>query len=255
VFLVATMGAVALVDNNDDSDAGYIISSDTDYVQTSKSFTFNVYNGSDATVYCKWNLNNSSGKSQSNGSTTINSGATGDISVTAPSAAGDYRFVVKFYNNSDYADDHHIADREKSLKVVEPVTIKVTFENKSVNKITFNAYLMVKKGDNWEKVDGSNQDVTVSAYNETSKTNGTGTYSYQYVVKDLDRTTYYKVCSDDEVAKGISGLNTEMKIYTTQNSYDLITWFLVIILIILIIIIIWVYRKPVKNYGKPKGRK
>ena len=30
---------------------------------------------------------------------------------------------------------------------------------------------------------------------------------------------------------------------------------LVIVIILLIIVMAWVYRKPVKNYGKPKSRR
>lgn len=260
VFLVASMGAMMFIGNDsNDSDAGYVIDSKetgVDYVKTGGSYVFTVKNTTDVIVYGSWNLNNSSGTSQSNGSISINANNSTDISVTAPTTAGDYKLVVKFYSASTKTDSEHIADKAKSLKVVEPVKITVTFENKSTTALTFDAYLQVKKDGEFKTVEGSTSKVSVTAKNTTTNTNGTGTYTYEYVVRDLDRTTTYKVCSDDETAKvAVKGLGTEYNFYSSQNNYDLITWLLVIVLIILIIIIIWVYRKPVKNYGKPKARK
>lgn len=260
VFLVVSMGAAMLVSSSsDDSDAGYVINSKEtgiDYVKTGGSYVFTVTNDTDAIVYASWNLNNSSGTSQSNGSFSTEAHQTSDVSVTAPSTAGDYKFVVKFYSASTKADSEHIADKAKSLKVVEPVKITVTFENKSTTALKFDAYLQVKKDGDWKTEDGSTSTVSVTAKNTTTDTNGTGTYTYEYVVRDLDRTTTYRVHTDDPTAQtAVKGLDTEYNFYTSQNNYDLITWLLVIVLIILLIFIIWIYRKPVKNYGKPKARK
>lgn len=256
VFLVATVGVCSFVnEGTNDSDAGYIITGDQDYVATGETITLKVTNPTGEKVYCSWDLKNSSGESKNNGSFEVDVNNFFEVDVSAPSTAGDYKFVVKFYNNEDKADEHFVAEREMSVYVVEPITIKVTFSNSSKNAVTFRAHLEIKEGDQWKRVEGSEQDVKVSAYNPETETNGTGTYTFDYIVKNLDRTTTYRISPDSEIAKGIQGLEKEMHFYTSQNDYSFITWFLVIILIILIIVMIWIYRKPVKNFGKPKGRK
>ena len=53
----------------------------------------------------------------------------------------------------------------------------------------------------------------------------------------------------------ITGLGEEYTFYIGDNSYTAWIALLVIFVIILILVLVWVYRKPVKNYGKPKSRR
>jgi hypothetical protein len=53
----------------------------------------------------------------------------------------------------------------------------------------------------------------------------------------------------------ISGLGVEHTFYSNDNDY---AWLTALALIILILLLIWayrVYRKPIKNFGKPKSRR
>ena len=53
----------------------------------------------------------------------------------------------------------------------------------------------------------------------------------------------------------IEGLGEEHTFYIGDNSYTWVTALLVLVIILLLFVMVWVYRKPVKNYGKPKSRR
>ena len=53
----------------------------------------------------------------------------------------------------------------------------------------------------------------------------------------------------------MSGLDAKQTFYYHQDTQDYIMWIVGIVLVLMIIFAIWVFRKPVKNYGKPKARR
>ena len=51
-----------------------------------------------------------------------------------------------------------------------------------------------------------------------------------------------------------SNINTGT-VYTSSNDYRLVEYLCIGVLVVLLIIAIWIYRKPIKNRGKPKARR
>ena len=65
------------------------------------------------------------------------------------------------------------------------------------------------------------------------------------------------VIEKDTFGGQVTGLGPEHThtIYVEDKSYTFIEVTAVIVLIIVVLLMIWVYRKPVKNFGKPKARR
>ena len=104
---------------------------------------------------------------------------------------------------------------------------------------------------NGVRADDSRQEVTVPA-------NGSKTVTYDYLVRDLQQeTTFYLVADSDSLGGDVQGLGPEHShtFYVNDNDYTLYEVLAVIVLIIVATLAIYVYRKPVKNYGKPKSRR
>jgi hypothetical protein len=57
------------------------------------------------------------------------------------------------------------------------------------------------------------------------------------------------------IREHVTGLDDPRDFYIGQTSYALTEALLIILLIVLLIVLIVVIRKPVKNVGKPKGRR
>ena len=53
----------------------------------------------------------------------------------------------------------------------------------------------------------------------------------------------------------IVGLGESHTFYLGDNDYTWIIVLLVVVIVLLVLVMVWVYRKPVKNYGKPKSRR
>ena len=53
----------------------------------------------------------------------------------------------------------------------------------------------------------------------------------------------------------ITGLDQESVFYIGHDDYQIATVLAALLFVILLIVLIFVIRKPVKNYGKPKGRR
>ena len=85
---------------------------------------------------------------------------------------------------------------------------------------------------------------------------GTATVTYKWVTDSSNGKYSYSVQpADSGNLVQITGLGEEYTFYIGDNSYMAWIALLVIFVIILILVLVWVYRKPVKNYGKPKSRR
>lgn len=196
----------------------------------------------------------SNGVSPSSGS--LDNGIAKTLTVSAPKDVGTYRLVVSYEPTVTYTDEdgetvevpEEDLQREESIsiKVVAPITMKITLKNDSNTDLSgFGVYFFV----NGEKIEDSYKTVDLAK-------DGTATISYEYIA-DLGNGEYrYHVePADSGQLIKIEGLETEHTFYIGDNSYSMWTALLVIVIVLLALIMLWVYRKPVKNYGKPKSRR
>ena len=239
------MGAFVCVLAADDSEAATVnIVPDTDFSGVGKTVKYTIT--ADGSYYYKAELQDSTGKSvggisPTSGNTTAS--GTRTLNVVSPSTSGTYTVVVKFYASSSDTTET-IAEKNVPLKVVDPIKLTFTLKNNGASDVTISTYFRI----NGEKIDDSTQSVTITA-------NGTKDVTYDYIVKDVEDTKY-SLCSDDDIiASSISGLNEEKSFYSHDADYGVITTIVVVTLVILLIILFFVYRKPVVNKGKPKGRR
>lgn len=183
--------------------------------------------------------------SSSSSSGSLNKGDsdyTKTITVTAPNEPGNYRLVVTIL-----VDDEAVSNITAPLKVVEAITLSATLVNNDSAERALTIYFYI----NGEKIEDSKQDIVVPA-------NGSEEVTFDYVVKNLSRETSFYIMADEETFGGqVSGLGPEYthKFYSEQNNYTLIEAVAIIVLVIMAAIAIWIYRKPIKNYGKPKARR
>lgn len=164
------------------------------------------------------------------------------FSVEVPSTSGDYRMVVNIVDEND----NFVAEVAAPLRAVEPITLKVTLKNNADVARSLLVYFFV----NGEKIEDSKQEIEVPA-------NDTLEVTYDYVVKDIGTSTFYLNADIDDNFGVIEGLGPEHShtFYPAQNSYALIEGIAIFVLVVVGLIAIYIYRKPVKNFGKPKSRR
>ena len=260
-----TMGIIALlmmgaliccvsVSDVSDADAVVSIEASSDFAGVNASYsestlnkvTYTLYG--DASYYYEATLLDSAGVSSGKISPqtgTLSSGSAPSkaVTVTAPLVTGDYTFNVKFYTNSE-TKDIILAEKDVPLKVVDPIVLKFTLKNDGESSVTFTAYFKI----NGEKVEDSSQSVTVGA-------GSTQDVSYKYYTRDVSDTKYSLETDDQIIKNSISGLSEEKTFYAHDTDYTVITALVVVTLLILFVLMVFIYRKPVINKGKPKGRR
>ena len=253
---MAIAAAFGLVVFSDDASAMSYDLSGADFaeVDTTESFKLS-YNGmpEDAEYVAKLvdsngNEMTSSITSSSGNLTKGDSGYEKSISVRAPKDAGNYRLVVTIL-----IADEEFTTLTAPFKAVEAVTLSATLENKEAAQRTLEILFVVNGVEySCEEKDKVTGMVTIPA-------NGTKTLTCEYVVKDLPSSVTFYLIEGDTPAFGgaIEGLGPDYShtIYAEQTSYTWLEVIAVIVLVIMAIIAIWVYRKPIKNYGKPKARR
>ena len=159
------------------------------------------------------------------------------VTVTAPSTAGTYRLVVEYETNGD---DVKKGMSQAAVKVVVPLTLSAEIVN---NSNTMGSKTVMFQVDG-KLVEGSEQTVEKLAFNAKK------TVTYEWVTDSLGegRHTYTLVTEDGDIIK--TG-----EFYLGHKDYQWATIIMGILFVILLIALIYVVRKPVKNYGKPKGRR
>ena len=244
---MAIAAAFGLVVFSDDASAMSYDLSGADFaeVDTTESFKLS-YNGmpEDAEYVAKLVDSNGNEMTSSitsgSGKLTESKDRSVDISVRAPKDAGNYRLVVTIL-----IEDEEFTTLTAPFKAVEAVTLSATLENKESAERALTIYFYI----NDVKVEDSKQEITVPA-------NGTKEVTYDYVVKDLSRESTFYILADEATFGGqVEGLGEKHTFYAEQTSYTWLEVIAVIVLVIMAIIAIWVYRKPIKNYGKPKARR
>lgn len=188
------------------------------------------------------------GKTQSNAVTpssgSLESGVSKSLTVTGSRDSGSYRLVVEYFVGED--DDKKSVHKDTMrFKVVDPIVLKLNLkaDNTDVSLDKFEVYFVV----DGKKMEDSYTFVSFSS-------DGTGSASYEWIAdpSDGEHTFYVEAVSGSDMIKG---LNEKHTFYVGETSYTWLTVVIVIILIILIILAIRIYRKPIKNYGKPKSRR
>lgn len=196
----------------------------------------------------------SSGVSPSSGDLT--NGVSATVTVTAPKTVGDYKLVVEYEPSVSYKgddgetvevpEDELKKEQEYRIKVVAPITLSVTLKNDSDVDLTgYGVYFYI----DGEKVEDSYTTVDLAK-------EGSSTVSYEWVTDSPNGEYRFSVePADSGNLVQISGLGEEHTFYIGDNDYTMWTAILVIFLVVMLLVLVWVYRKPVKNYGKPKSRR
>ena len=252
--------AVGIVMVTDDSSATSTFSlspvdgKDYGKVSTSISYVFNYELESNSATY-KAVLEDTDGNVQSGAVTSnaegtiYNTSTVKTIKITLPSTAGDY--VLRVTVTEGEGDNATVYERTAYVRSVEAIKLTAELENVSSVSRSFVAYFYIQQDDgSWEKV-GDKQTIDVSAH-------GTYTASMDYVVRDVENATFCLQSEDDAAIGGaIVGLGPDYAhtYYTEANDYKVLEYICIGILVVLLIVAIWIYRKPIRNFGKPKGRR
>ena len=253
--IMAVLLAAGFVAADDSSAAASfnLAPSGDDYAKVSGSLTYKLTYAIDENMTYKIELVDSDGKSA--GSVSVSSGTlyasstSKTFTVTMPSTAGEYTLELTVTQTVTDGDDIEYK-RYAYVKAVDPITLSVTVENNGDAKRSFMAYFYIQDGEEWTKIEGSGQTVTVEA--ESSET-----VTYDYIVRDVENTTFCLQADDAAIGGEIKGLGPEYAhtFYTEGNDYKVIEYICIAVLVVLVILAIWIYRKPVKNRGKPKARR
>ncbi len=160
------------------------------------------------------------------------------LKVTAPEDAGMYRLVVDYTGKIDGLD--FSGSSKASVKVVVPITLTANITNEGLITSSIAVSFMVDD----VLVEGSETTVKNLAPGKEEKV------TYEWVTDSLGqgKYTYKAVTADNTVL-------SEGEFYIGHNEYQWATIVIAILFIILVIVLIYIVRKPVKNYGKPKGRR
>ena len=226
------------------------IRADSYTVATGKTIVYTIYaSGGTEPIKFTASLKDSNGN-------TVNVPSSGGISavdmdgvkltVTAPANAGTYTLFVEFTYTD--ADDSKVSyTKTAPVRVLNPVKLSAVIDNSTGGTIYNMTVWFEVDG---VKVEGSDQPVDILA-------GATKTVTYDWAVEGLSKGTHKVtlrgyVGPSDQNAEGLVVL---AEFYVGQNDYKLMEIVLVIVFIIMLIILLVVYRKPVKNLGKPKGRR
>ncbi len=85
---------------------------------------------------------------------------------------------------------------------------------------------------------------------------GSTTVTYKWITDSGNgKHSFYLEAADGGNMVKIEGLGDVHDFYIGDNSYTWLVALMVVTVILLLLVMVWVYRKPVKNYGKPKARR
>ncbi|MCL2296173.1 MAG: hypothetical protein FWC29_03720 [Methanomassiliicoccaceae archaeon] len=254
--LVFAAGATFLSDSSDVDGATSYIHGDTNVVKVRGMLTYQIeYFESEAfdTLDISYTavLKDSSGSAQTNAvsppSGTLTNGVELSLNIIAPSTAGKYTLQVTFIVKKDGGDQTSTV-RTQTIRVVEPIVLNaVLMNNSNVDFTDFAVYFKV----DGVLIEDSKTLVSVAA----GKTNSV---QFEWTVESLSngKHKFQVVAGDENIGNSkTSFMGGEGTFYVGHSDYGLLNVLLAILLIVLILVVIYVYRKPVKNYGKPKSRR
>ena len=199
-------------------------------------------------------LKDSAGETVSNGvspsSGDLDLGQAQTLTVSAPDEPGRCTLEVAYEVSVSYTvTDEEGNETEETeeftrndtyeINVVEPISLSVSLTNNGdLSLQSYGVYFMI----DGEIVEDSYQTIDLAE-------SGTTTVKYDWVTDAGNgQHTFALVAADGGNMADIEGLGVEHTFYIGDTSY---TWMVVL----LVLVMVWVYRKPVKNYGKPKSRR
>ncbi|MDR1405167.1 MAG: hypothetical protein LBJ20_06365 [Candidatus Methanoplasma sp.] len=253
--MVFAAGAILLDDSSDVDGASSVIKGEKNAVKVNGDLTYQIMffeSEEFETLGISYtaDLKNSSGSRAGAvfpSSGNLSNGVETELTVTAPETAGRYVLTVTFTENKD-DEDPVVTERTQTVTVLEPITLTAVLKNNSkVDFTDFAVYFYVDGG----FVEDSKTLVSVVAGESE-------TVSYEWVAENLSngKHTFNVVAGDENIGdykEVISG--GEKEFYVGHYDYGLVNIFLAVFLVVLVVILIYLYRKPVKNYGKPKSRR
>ena len=200
-------------------------------------------------------LVDSSGETVSNGvspsSGDLDNSVAQTLTVSAPDEAGRCTLVVEYEIEVTYTivnEDGEEVTEEETLNRTEefPIRLSVTLTNNTNTDLNgYGVYFYV----NDERIEDSYTTVDLDEA-------GTTTVTYEWITDSGNgQYEFYVLPADGGNMVDIEGLGERHTFYIGDNDYTWMIALLVIVIILLIIVMVWVYRKPVKNYGKPKSRR
>ena len=257
VFALMFAAGVAFLGNTSDVDgATSSIQGETNLVKIEGTLTYRImYFESEEfetlDIIYSAVLNNKGGDAQagsvSPSSGTLTNGVDQTITIKAPKEAGKYTLQVTFSVKKDDKAQTSVV-RTQTITVVEPVVLNaVLMNNSNVDFTNFAVYFKV----DGVLIEDSKALVSVAAGKTT-------TVSFEWTVESLSngRHTFQVVAGDENIGSSTTSfLGGQGTFYVGHSDYGLLNVLLAILLVILIVIVIYFYRKPVKNYGKPKSRR
>ncbi len=193
-------------------------------------------------------LYNSAGESQSSAvspsSGTVNNKSSETLTIDAPNEPGTYTLKVVLDDETGDKDEEYT--RSVDIHVVTPIKLSAKLTNEStVGLDNFVVYFKV----DGEVIKDSRQVVSVDSESDT-------TISYEWIKYNPYAGKHtFAIVSDSESIIEINGLDKENAFFVGQSDYSGLTTILVLLTIILLAVLIYIYRKPVKNLGKPKARR
>ena len=203
--------------------------------------------------YADARIVNSSGVTQAGSvsptSATFGSDVVKKLTITAPSTPGDYRLEVTFYEGSSSTSEKFT--RSYPIKVVEPIRLSAELKNTSNNAIVITIKFVIDGVTH--DASKENTDVTIPA--RSGNVDGVRTVYYDWVVDSPSGGQHSFYLTTDAAEAELEGMGKSVNFYIGQKDNTLITVVMVVIAVILVLILIWIIRKPVKNFGKPKGRR
>ena len=246
----------------DDSDAEYFNVTPVDgyIVKTEGTISYEApfyYEGSfsrseEHTSELQSYLLNSSGEKMTGGASpstgTYTANGTKTIKVTAPDTAGTYKLVVEYSGTVTVGTEEIDVSGSSyaSVKVVVPVTLKAEITNNGNVTLSSLTVSFIVDG---KAVPDSETTVSDIAPGETD------TATFEWVTDTLSSGKHtYKAVSETSMVT-VTGLNQESVFYIGHDDYQIATVLIALLFIVLIIVLIFIYRKPVKNFGKPKERR
>ena len=166
------------------------------------------------------------------------------VTITAPDAPGMYTFVVEFTFTS--GEETKKVTKSAPLKAVIPIKLSATLVNSSGTVADMKVWFIV----DGNVIEESEQRITIGP-------NSSKDVSYDWVTDALPNGRHTVTLSGEvgPIREKVDGLDTPVDFYIGQTSYALTEGLLAVVIIVLLLILIIVIRKPVKNVGKPKGRR
>jgi len=187
-----------------------------------------------------WNGNSVGSVSPSTGGAVARDGT--DIRVNAPSNPGLYILTVEFTFKD--GDNEFVVTKTAPVRVVTPIVLSATLINEGGELVDLDVWFIV----NGVKIEESEQSISIAA-------GVSRTITYDWVTESLGHGMH-NVSVGAEIGILADFLNVSASsFYVGQSNYSFLEMVMLIIFIVLLIILVVIYRKPVKNLGKPKARR